>query len=764
VLRCQVRPSIVRFWLWPIAGAAFIAGAVSVQAQFQPEVPSASDYGGVGLLDMRTARFLPDGYFSITGSIKNPDDRIAFTFQALPWLETTFRWSNNYAIRPFAGAGQGADRSFDFKVRLAQEGRYIPQIAVGLQDFAGTGNYAAEYLVASKQIGRLDFTLGLGWGRLASRGTFGNPLGIISNRFDSRSAGLGMGGTFSVGNYFSGKDVGLFGGVEYDTPIRNLRLQAEYSGDAYASELTASGRDFSFPVNFGVSYQAISWLNVRLSVMHGKEIGIRLATNTNPLSQSGRVDRAPPIRPRSEEYLNSQRRQDALAADLGPYSPQIIDLRPPAIEFELASPDDAAPGIYVATESAENTATGEASQLPDPNDVPIPLFVELIEQDVRVINMIRDGAVIRANIQNIDYRRDAETIARTVRVLSAGAPEEIESFELTILDRGLPITTLTFPRNTIDALGRSAANPAELWYATNIRPAAPEALESLTEFPTFGGFLSPVFRQNTFDPDNPIQVMLGASATGQIYFSESLEISGIVVQTLYDAFDTLRRTSNSVLPHVRSDLREYLKGTNTRIEYLGITKYQKLRPEIYARATAGILEWMFVGAGGEVLYRPFGQRWAVGANAWAVQQRGFEGFFQTRPYKTVTGHVSLYYKVPYHDLNVAIHGGRYLAGDYGATFEAFRGFSSGIKVGAWATFTNVPFSKFGEGSFDKGIRITIPFENFTPTGSRGIYDLALRLIQRDGGQMLSSPALLYNLTDSSSSGELARHWGSVFRR
>jgi hypothetical protein len=53
---------------------------------------------------------LPDGYLTATASIKNPDDRIGFTFQAFPWLETAFRWSNNYAIRQELGAGQGAHR------------------------------------------------------------------------------------------------------------------------------------------------------------------------------------------------------------------------------------------------------------------------------------------------------------------------------------------------------------------------------------------------------------------------------------------------------------------------------------------------------------------------------------------------------------------------------------------------------------------------------------------------------------------------------
>ena len=40
----------------------------------------------------------------------------------------------------------------------------MPQIAVGLSDFAGTGLFSGEYLVASKRYGSFDFSLGMGWG------------------------------------------------------------------------------------------------------------------------------------------------------------------------------------------------------------------------------------------------------------------------------------------------------------------------------------------------------------------------------------------------------------------------------------------------------------------------------------------------------------------------------------------------------------------------------------------------------------------------
>ncbi len=198
-------------------------------------IPTASLYGGVGLLDMRNARFMPDGDVSLGVDVKQPDNRVALTFQALPWLEATFRYAIDYALPP---EGQRAlyDRSFDLKFRLFQETEYTPQVALGFQDIVGTGIYSAEYLVASKKAGPLDFTLGMGWGRLASRPAFENPLVWISEKFATRPGDTGVGGTPLFTSLFRGKNVGLFGGVEYQTPIPKLTLKVEYSSDDYAEE------------------------------------------------------------------------------------------------------------------------------------------------------------------------------------------------------------------------------------------------------------------------------------------------------------------------------------------------------------------------------------------------------------------------------------------------------------------------------------------------------------------------------------------------
>ena len=112
---------------------------------------------------------------------------------------------------------------------------------------------------------------------------------------------------------------------------------------------------------------------------------------------------------------------------------------------------------------------------------------------------------------------------------------------------------------------------------------------------------------------------------------------------------------------------------------------------------------MYGGAGGELLYSPYKQRWALGVNVNAVKQREFERNLKFRDYETLTAHISAYYASPFYNVDMAVHVGRYLAKDRGYTLEARRTFDSGFSLGAFFTRTNVSAEDFGEESFDKGL-------------------------------------------------------------
>ena len=145
---------------------------------------------------------------------------------------------------------------------------------------------------------------------------------------------------------------------------------------------------------------------------------------------------------------------------------------------------------------------------------------------------------------------------------------------------------------------------------------------------------------------------------------------------------------------------------------------------------------MYSGVGIEVLYQPFMSRLALGGTINRVIKRGYERDFELLDYKTSTGFLSLYYASPFYNYDFAIHIGRYLAKDKGATMEIRRTFDNGFSVGAFVTRTNVSAADFGEGSFDKGLFFKIPFDSFLSNDTKNSFATSLRSIQRDGGQKL----------------------------
>jgi hypothetical protein len=179
-----------------------------------------------------------------------------------------------------------------------------------------------------------------------------------------------------------------------------------------------------------------------------------------------------------------------------------------------------------------------------------------------------------------------------------------------------------------------------------------------------------------------------------------------------------------------------------------------MAPDVFATVRAGYLESMYMGTGGEVLWRPAGERWAIGADLYDIQERGFDRLLDLQSYHVVTGHVSLYWASPWYDLNFEVRAGQYLAGDRGLTFMATRRFSSGVEIGAFFTRTNVSSVQFGEGSFDKGILIRIPLGWVAPINTQDGINTIIRPVQRDGGQTLDNDATLYDETRRTSDAEM----------
>ena len=105
---------------------------------------TSGNFGLPGIVDLPTARRFPDGELVVTQQLHESLARLSISFQALPRVGVSFRYSGHGINGGEAYGRINHDRSFDAHISLFDEGKYIPAISIGLRDFigVGTGNSA----------------------------------------------------------------------------------------------------------------------------------------------------------------------------------------------------------------------------------------------------------------------------------------------------------------------------------------------------------------------------------------------------------------------------------------------------------------------------------------------------------------------------------------------------------------------------------------------------------------------------------------------
>jgi len=177
---------------------------------------SQSAYGGIGLIVTPTARFSNDGEFGFGVSSSAPYNRLYGRAQFFPWMEAVVRYTEGtnlgYYGDTFRISQTWKDKGLDIKIRLFEENTNRPELALGFTDLGGTGSFASESLVASKRFGNIDWSIGLGWGRLGGVDHLDNIIGWLDSERKVRGGDAALGGTLNLKRYFSGEQVSVFGG------------------------------------------------------------------------------------------------------------------------------------------------------------------------------------------------------------------------------------------------------------------------------------------------------------------------------------------------------------------------------------------------------------------------------------------------------------------------------------------------------------------------------------------------------------------------
>lgn len=694
-----------------------------------------NSYGLPGAIDTPTAEMLPDATLGATINYSDMSRRNTLVFQALPRLTVALRYARVDSLQQ--NRGHIWDRSFDLRYQFLDEDTegWRPAVAVGLQDFMGTGIYGAEYVVATKTINpRLRVSAGLGWGRLASVGSIGH-LG------DRPGPDENEGGKPNVDQWFRG-DVAPFINATWMATDK-LSLMAEYSGDNYACETgdrdncsreawVSDSDELKNRINLGFNYAIGQNYSIGGYVLGGKQFGLNLSVAMNPRQAAypSGLEKAPaPVRPRVAQSADPDGWSGAWSAD---------------------------PTAQPAIQKALSDALAKEGQVLE--------------------SMALDANRAEVRIRNNRYIQQAEAVGRTARLMTRALPPSVETLVITSSAGGVPTSSVTLRRSDVERLENTEAGQiAQASVMTSADPRPGNLVLTPELFPRFRWGLKPYVSTSMFDPDEPFRYELGAELTGEYEFTPGLILSGTIRQRVLgstkqeapggmsvEEYEALDSDYDGNVPRVRSDGRMYSGNKSPTIPQLTLAWYAKPTPDVYTRVTVGLLERTFGGVSTEVLWWPSNSSLAIGAELDRVRKRDFRDVFGFRDYEVTTGHVSAYYEFS-NGITAQLDVGQYLAGDKGATVTLSREFANGWRVGAWVTKTDMSAEDFGEGSFDKGISVSIPLGWATGQPSMRMVGGDVRSLSRDGGSKLRVNGRLYEKVRDSQSGQMYQGWGRFWR-
>ncbi|MFM2484496.1 YjbH domain-containing protein [Celerinatantimonas yamalensis] len=674
--------------------AGLLLPCASAWANWSDHVePSRNDFGNIGLIQMPSARMAPDGDISFNYSRISPYIFGAVNLQPLPWLNASIRYvtitNRLYGPRSLSGDQSYKDKGVDVKFRLWQEGYYTPDVSVGLRDIGGTGLFSSEFINATKRIGPFDVTLGMAWGYMGSAGDVTNPFCRVSNKFCDRSSTTNT-GKVNFGDFFSGQKAALFGGVEYQTPWQPLSLKVELDGNNYQHEPYSDNQSQSSRINIGLNLKPTPYMNLQLAYERGNTLSFGVTLHTNVTKDVVELKHNPAPQP----------------------------LKAAGTQMHTADWDK------VASDLAKNAG----------------LNPKAIYQSKHAVTVV--GSQTK-------YRDRHEADTRTAAIAYNATDDKTRQFRVIEEENGLPTTQTNISRQQLKKINDydyDFNKKPQLAYVVNPRP--PQGKEVWHKpYQPLSFSLTPGLNQSLGGPDGFFLYQVILKGGADLKLTDNFDISGSVSANMLNNYNKFTYDAPSRLPRVRTYIREYLTTSKFGVNDLQATWFTHPSTNWYTQAYAGYLEYMYGGVGGEVLYRPLGSRWAIGANVNAVKQRNFDQRFGFRDYQTVTGHLNVYYQMPWDGITAEVDVGRYLAKDKGATFTITREFANGFRMGAYATLTNVSSADYGEGSFTKGVFISFPFDQISTTSTVQRGSVGWTPLTRDGGQKLIRKYHLYDMTE-----------------
>ncbi len=499
------------------------------------QMATPNNSGVSGYVNMPSASVGADGTFSVGYSYDSPYSNTWISSTVLPYLQVSGRYVSVAGIPGFTntpgqygyGYGRYKDKVADVKLRLWQESAWLPSVAVGASDVMGTNLFKGQYLVATK--------------------TFGAAKNV--------EASIGLGRK---------RPDGVFAGARW-SPVKapGWSVVAEYDAIDYQKDFRANVTDAGERSGGGVLGLEYRW----------GWLGAQVARHRDHFSAN--VFASIPF---------SEREFIPKLAEPGYFKPKTAPVR------------------YSAAQWQE-----------DPR-LAAPLINALAKQNFKNIRVVLDGTTLKVALTNTRISELGRAVGRASRTVLAFAPLETRSLHITYTRLEQPVATYEF--NDLGALSdylTGLRKREDFLKTVLVRSAneddeiADERIKMLAgidesatvgvEVGSDGNLVQLVSRDrenNRFklspklafffnDPSGALRYDLAALASYDRRLGNGLYMNGAFRLSVFENISGVTQPSNSLLPHVRSDIAEYKRGGRFKMNKLMLNQFMKPAERWYAR-------------------------------------------------------------------------------------------------------------------------------------------------------------------------------------
>lgn len=651
-----------------------------------------------GFINMPSGRMGQEGEVGIGYSSVPPYRNYNLRLQLIDRLEVSgnyriFKGIKDPILSPL-GFGDLSDKgaNIKFSLFLPEDSDYLlPGVAIGYEDFMGTKNFTARYIVLTQVFLKQNLEVSLGYGDHRIRGFFGG-----FNWMPFRKSGH---------RYLEG-----------------ITFTAEYDATPYkdpAIEKHPKGRKSRSPVNFGIKYRLWDHLDLSVSCIRGRALAFSASTFYNFGMTKGLVpkvnDPLPYQAPMNVEAIGWRRPEEVLVQELAyAFFAQGIELQDVLLGYDECRGKTLRLRIWNLTYYLERELRLRINHL----------LAALIPIDIDQVIVVVDSEGLP--VQEYHYQME---------YVRAYVAHQMSAFELRVLT---PLREVSFVEpGSMRTLFRKRIE----WLNIEIFPKVQSFFGSARG--KFKYSLGLTLGINGFIYDD----LYYSIRLGYIAFSDLHHLTGI------DRLNPsqLLNVRTDIVRYYRQKGVTVDEAYLQKCWNLGRGWYTRFALGLFEEEYGGIAnEWLYypvnakfaIGVEGALLKKR--KYSGIGFTSRIRQLHGFIPVYR----KHFTGSqyfLNLYYDWQEACLDFKIKGGKFLANDYGARFEIARYFPSGMRVSVWLTLTDGKDKINGSRYYDKGVYISFPLDIIYTRSDRSRWGYGMSAWLRDVGVTAETGNCLYDM-------------------